>query len=289
MAFPSSTRRSSRPSLWLCCGLAGLACQGDTDGEHGATPHLDMVPIPAGTFLMGSPADEPGRYPDEAQHEVTLTHDYLISRFEITKEDWGTTGWDEGEPMVGVSWHSAARFAAELSTQEGLEACYVCNATPQCEPTGDPYQCEGYRLPTEAEWERAARGGREGFPYPSGGYLSRLPDSCDGPVVLSDGSLLEWQAHYCEFRHHDFEHELGAGVPNAYGLHAMSGEVWEWAHDRYRGYGGAVTDPYGTSGAFVMRGGSYWDGPRDQRVATRYRASPDIEAETVGFRLVRIQ
>jgi formylglycine-generating enzyme required for sulfatase activity len=225
----------------------------------------EMVELPGGTFVMGSPEGEEGREDDEVQHSVRLSP-FLISKTEVTQGMWravmgslpacdGDKRWDGDEfPMLCVSWYDAEAFCSALSELEGL-------------PEG-----QGYRLPTEAEWEFAARAGST-----TAWAGTTDPEELCGFAAVG----------VCEGV--DGPQRVGTRLGNAWGLHDMSGNVWEWTADWYGPYQGDATDPRGppSGSARVNRGGSWWIGPANARVANRDGAVPSDRAGGLGFRLAR--
>jgi formylglycine-generating enzyme required for sulfatase activity len=260
-----------------------------------------MVEIPAGSFWMGSPEDEEGRGDDEDLHRVTLTHRYCLATTEVRYQDWDawmdqSVGYfdDCGEdcPIESVSWHQAAAFTNVLSDEEGLERCYECEGSGwslECSPAqDDPYTCRGYRLPTEAEWERAARAGGDDA-FPEGGEIrSGEAYLCREDLTLSDGEALGDQAWWCGNAPHGIEPTAWKDA-NPWGLHDMRGNVYEWCHDGYDDYEGDATDPSGPRHAErrVLRGGSFAVDAADLRAAARSSADPDSHLYIHGFRVAR--
>lgn len=248
------------------------------------------VRIPAGSFFMGSPTNEPNRGSDETLHKVTLTHPFLMWKTEVTQTQFQTTmGYNPSKfgscggncPVEQVWWHEAAKFANAKSQAEGLPECYDCTGTKTGSPaltcklkaayTGnnnkDYYRCMGWRLPTEAEWEYAARGGTTTPLYGS----------------LSDISWYNLNAK-------GTSQETAKKQPNAWGLFDMIGNVSEWTWDAYGAYGSAsVTNPVGpTSGKKRVNRGSDWASESKwHRAATRNSRDADNSVNYVGFRIVR--
>jgi formylglycine-generating enzyme required for sulfatase activity len=255
----------------------------------GDVPGDWLLPRP-GTFTMGSPSGEVGRYDDEEQHEVTLTHYFLIQFTEVTQRQFqDVMGYNPSSfsecpdcPVETVSWHEAAAYCNALSCRADLEPCYSCEGSREsvvCAPVGSPYDCLGYRLPTEAEWEYAARAGDTRATYT--GDLDWSHSECESP-----NPVLDEIAWFCG-NSDDHTHEVGTLDPNGWGLHDMLGNVWEWCHDWYADYPrDSVTDPYGPGAGTdrVLRGGAWNFNAMDIRAAGRNRYSPDYHYNDVGFR-----
>jgi len=247
---------------------------------------LDMVAIEGGWFVMGSPLWERGRRSNETQHQVKLTS-YRMSRTLITREQYRhVMGEDPGSggdrhPVTEVSWFDAVSFCNALSQLEGLPPCYEIEGERVSWIADDG----GYRLPTEAEWEHAARAGSKGrWPFPA--------------------SELEKHAWYRANSGKELQ-EVATREPNPWGLHDLHGNAWEWCWDRYGSYGwwyardprdpgasrllkSTSSHPESTrSGRRVLRGGAFFNVPRDLRSAYRVRAWPVNRNWRFGFRCVR--
>jgi formylglycine-generating enzyme required for sulfatase activity len=237
-----------------------------------------MVRVAPGRFTMGSPPDEAGRDEDEAQHAVTLTRGFWMGQTEVTQRLWrsvmGTRPSKfrgDARPVEQVSWCDAVAFANRLSAREGLPVAYQgvegCEATAGASVAWDRASV-GYRLPTEAEWEYAARAGGASV-YAGGDDL--------GAVGWTEGDA------------RGATRPVGQKAPNAWGLHDMTGNVWEWCWDVYGPTSGASTDPVGALDGprRVDRGGSWLFDARNARVAVRDRNTPDRRSGDIGVRLVR--
>ncbi len=215
--------------------------------------------IPAGRFMMGSPSTEENRGVDEALHDVTLTGGTLLAETECAQSQWEavmgsspSTFKGADRPVETVSWDQAAEFCRKL--------------TKMHQDAGAMPQGWAWRLPTEAEWEYAARAGTTG---PRHGEL-------DAIAWHSGNSGSE-------------THPVKQKAANAWGLHDMIGNVWEWCSDRYGDYPtGAVTDPTGpSSGSLrVFRGGSWCNAAGRCRSADRNGLGPGLRDDLLGFRPV---
>ena len=262
----------------------------------------EMVVIPAGRFLMGSARGEGDRDeegPGGQPFTVTIGAPYALGQYLITVRDYlacvaetacpppawrdptslfnATTGVDEhyrrlgdaltnpSHPIVGITWKDAQSFMGWLNGKVGLKPSH------------------GYRLPSEAEWERGARGGRDSLKYFWGDRFS--PNSANGAGQSGED---QWP----------FTSPVGSFPPNPYGLYDIAGNVWQWIedcyHPTYAGMPDAVIDT-GTawetacdaSGRRVLRGGSWIDLPRVLRVADRGGSPPEMHYGYVGFRVAR--
>ncbi len=238
--------------------------------------------VPAGGFTMGSPEDELGRDSDEALHTVTLTNDLLVGATEVTEKMWDSVMGGASTslmPKSGVSWDDAVAFCNAMSVAEGYTPVYTINGTGG--NTTWNKAADGYRLPTEAEWEYACRAGSN-TAYPTGSIDVLF---CE---IDADLDAVGW---YCA-NSDDSAHEAGLKDANYWGLHDMQGNLWEWCWDAYladnQSLGG--TDPAndGTTGdKRVMRGGCNASFTQFCRAAARSNTVPTLQHALYGFRVVR--
>ena len=285
----------------IVLGLAGCGEEEMPDG---------YVLISSGVFMMGSPESEPGHEDDETLHEVTISQHFYMMDHEVTQAEWtalmGTreTAFPDcgGDcPIHSVNWWEVLHYANALSRKEGLKECYIIgecydgSAAPfECasvklqsrtgEITESPNQCEGYRLPTEAEWEYAARAGTTDAFY-SGSNVNSNYAIGEPREPEPNLDAIGW------YRDNAYSsiHPVKGKKPNAWGLYDMSGNVGEWVWDFYGPYDG---DRYNPSGPYrgyerVVRGGTYSSMPPSARSAARSYDDPVWSWRNVGFRLVR--
>ena len=230
---------------------------GGTGGAFTNALGMKFVYVPPGTFIMGSPPYEPGRYHDEIRHQVTLTHGFYMQTTPVTQGQWTAimginpshfNDCGDNCPVEQISWNEVQKFIRRLNQRTG----------------------KSYRLPTESEWEYACRTGtRTRFFF--GNSDSQL-------------GLYAW---YDENSGRT-THPVAQKQPNAWGLYDMYGNVWEWCSDWYGDYpSGSVTDPAGPASGDnrVIRGGSWNCDARYCRSAIRGGYGPGFRFYNLGFRL----
>ena len=244
--------------------------------ETGEIP-LEMVLVPGGTFMMGSPEDELDRSSGEGpQHEVTVPS-FFMGRYPVTQAQWQFVATlpkverelkpdpakfkGENRPVERVSWYEAVEFCKRLEWE-----------------TGRPY-----RLPNEAEWEYACRAGTTN-PFYFGKILTTEVANYKGTYTYGDGTKGKYRQETTPVDH--FE------IANAFGLCDMHGNVWEWCQDTWHeNYEDAPTDESVWVSedkriSSVLRGGSWLNVPRTCRSAYRYYFTPAYANDTFGFRVV---
>jgi formylglycine-generating enzyme required for sulfatase activity len=272
-----------------------------------------MAPIPAGAFEMGDPLRD-GNANELPLHAVDVSAFYM-DRFLATKAVWdGVYAWavrhgyqfeNEGwgkapdHPVETVNWYDIAKWSNARSEREGLRPAYytdgghsVVYREGQADLTNTEvdWAANGYRLPTEAEWEKAARGGAKGHRYPW----------ADTDAISLDRANYYLRGYHPKFRDgvYPFTSPVTAFAPNAYGLHDMAGNIWQWCWDWYDAawYGepaACARDTRGPASApknsfRVMRGGSWHRGEKFCRCAHRGMDAPDLGWITFGFRCARL-
>jgi formylglycine-generating enzyme required for sulfatase activity len=229
----------------------------------------EMIAVPAGEFMMGSPqTDKNGDDDERPQHKVTLAKPFAVARFEVTFDEWdrcAALGHCEArisentgrgrQPAINVNWDDAKQYVAWLLSL-----------------TGKPY-----RLLTEAEWEYATRAGTT-TAYYWGNDIGKGNANCNGCGSRWDNTQAA---------------PVGSFEPNAFGLYDMSGNVWQWVedcyHDNYNGVPSSGSAPWTTTGCDgrVLRGGSWTDFPPSLRAAYRDMKSPGFRRVYIGFRVGR--
>ena len=270
------------PSLGvLAVFLAGQAvAQGQEPGDTfsdalrngGRGP--EMMVVPGGSFEMGCALRLDCFDDQKPVHQVTIFRPFAVSKYEITFEDYGRfadsndlddEGWGRGRrPVINVSWDDAKDYVAWLSSQTG----------------------QSYRLLTEAQWEYAARAG-SATKYHFGDSESELcgyanfwdMEAGNASAPCSDGVSLQTA-------------EVGTYAPNAFGLHDMHGNVYEWVEDCWnRSYSGAPSDGSaclnGDCSKRVLRSSSWFDSPKGTHAAIRVRFAPSLRNSVGGFRVAR--
>ncbi len=264
----------------------------------------EMVVVPAGSFLMGSAPNEVGRTDDEGpQHRVTLAASFAVGRFEVTVEQfaafvnesaydgghcftfedgrwtekiewsWRNPGFPQtgSHPATCINWNDAGAYLAWLSKKTGKE----------------------YRLLSEAEWEFAVRSATT-TRYYFGNHerdICKYANGADQSAKTNIPGARDWIVARCRDGY-AYTAPVGRFPANAFALHDMSGNVWEWTQECYHGsYTGAPMDgsawTSGDCGLRVARGGSWFNKPRDLRSALRYWIDPDYRLNNVGLRVGR--
>lgn len=245
-----------------------------------------LVRIDAGSYFMGSEPGEPGSFDDETRRSVRIAHSFALGRTEVTQSLWTQIMGSNPSyyagcaecPVENVSWFDAVTFCNRLSQRDGHVPAY---AVVDSQVTWQR-QADGYRLPTEAEWEYACGAGTS-TPYHTGVCLSAEQANIDGytPPAGCAPSLNRGEPI-----------EVGSFPPNAWGLCDMHGNVHEWCWDWYASYavtGAETVDPSGPAVGHqrVCRGGSWSNTAERCRSAKRQSQLPTHRYDRIGLRLAR--
>ncbi|MHC6202907.1 formylglycine-generating enzyme family protein [Breznakiellaceae bacterium SP9] len=245
---------------------------------------LPFVRINAGTFMMGSPASEAGRSSDDGpQHSVSISKPFYMGKYEVTQKEWvnvmgSNPSYFEGDnlPVEQVSWYDVINYCNKRSIKEGL--------TPAYTRSGDSVtwnkSANGYRLPTEAEWEYACRA-ETTTPFSTGNNITTSQANYNGNYPYNGNSKGTYREKTTA---------VGSFAPNNWGLYDMHGNVWEWCWDWYGDYSSSSqTDPLGAASESIRvgRGGSWFNDAAYLRSAYRGYYAPTIRYNDLGFRVVR--
>ena len=287
---------------------------------------MELVVVPAGEFLMGAPAGETAAQPDERpQHAVKIPKPLLMGRYEVTKaqfakfvsetkyrteaekgnggrgfnaatgriegrkpeftwESPGFTPYADDHPVVNVSWNDAAVFCNWLSQTENLSPAYTIDVGEATPTNGN-----GYRLPTEAEWEYACRAGTT-----TAFFTGDDPETLTAAANVPDAAAASKFGTWTTISASDgiiFTAPVGQFAANAFDLHDLHGNVWEWCQDIYDedAYEKIAAGQRLSRGTQrTLRGGSFGFDPAQCRSANRMKAAPDHRDLDLGFRVVRL-
>jgi sulfatase modifying factor 1 len=291
----------------------------DQPGERPASssataPQDGLVHLPDGSFAMGDMLDG---LKDARSHQVSLTP-FMMAKHEVTFKLWDSVvlwGRDHGypdlpagngkahdHPVYGISWVDAVKWCNALSEKEGLTPCYYSEASRQnvarkgSADIGNQqvkWEANGYRLPTEAEWEFAARGGLADKRFPWGNEITHEQANYHGsPLIDYDKSQHEGAAPQL-MSSKPYTAAVGSFQTNGFGLYDMAGNVSEWCWDFYDpNYGTPepqLNNPRGPDKGknCVVRGGSWRNTAAEARCASRFSLPGDQPVAYVGFRVVR--
>jgi formylglycine-generating enzyme required for sulfatase activity len=237
----------------------------------------NFVRINGGTFTMGSPASEVGRGGDEGPQRQVTVSSFYIGRHEVTQKEYeevmGTNPSrfkGNNLPVETVSWFDVIEYCNRRSQREGLTPAYTISGSGNNRTVTWNRNADSYRLPTEAEWEYACRAGTT--------------------TAYNTGAVINNNTGWYNVNSGGRTYPVGEKPANAWGLHDMHGNVFEWCWDWYGSYSnGAQTNPTGASSGSsrVLRGGSWSDSAEYVRSAYRVDGYPNYRFNSIGFRLAR--
>ena len=320
----SGTGRVGRGGCWFgyasntrCAGRCyEVPSYADTDfgGVRVARSSVpsDMVLIPAGNFQMGNAMTADTDITDAPIRTVTVSAFYMAKNL-VTKVDWDTVrtwglshgytdlavgeGKATNHPVQTITWYDMVKWCNAKSEKEGLTPCYTIPLsygttykTGQINPTCN-WTANGYRLPTEAEWEKAARGGLSGKRFPWGDTITHTQANYDSEASFTYDVSSTRGYHPTWGKGSDpYTSPVGSFPANGYGLCDMAGNIFEWCWDWYGNYTtGAQTDPRGVASGLsrVGRGGSWYYYADYCRVAFRGYGEPAYSGNDIAFRIAR--
>ncbi|MCM1228080.1 MAG: SUMF1/EgtB/PvdO family nonheme iron enzyme [Clostridium sp.] len=245
--------------------------------------------IKGGTFQMGSPESEPERSSDEIQHNVTVGNFYM-SKTEISQKEYQEVmGSNPSEnvgddlPVTNITWYDAIQYCNKLSQKEGYTPCYTVSGTTVTWNKN----ANGYRLPTEAEWEYAARA-NTATPFNFVDYVHNSDANCYNAYGYNNDASGNWVNGSDAYLRKTVS--VNQYPANDYGLYNMHGNAAEWVWDWYSEYDSkAAVDPTGSESgnAKVVRGGGWNDHPKHIRSAYRGTQPADVGLYSIGIRPVR--
>jgi formylglycine-generating enzyme required for sulfatase activity len=250
----------------LVTGCGSFPKSGSEDSTFDQSKE-NFVFIRPGRFRMGSPNREQGRKNNEPQNKVTIKQGFYIDKYEVTQKDWVSIMGNnpsrfqrDSLPVENVTFYDAVTYCNKKSQQEGLTPVYTINETAI---TWDK-TANGYRLPTEEEWEYACRAGTK-TPFFTGKNITTAQANYDGNYPIGKNAKGDYREETWS---------VGSGKANGFGLYDMTGNVWEWCWT------------IDAETKRIVRGGSWYNRAANLRSARRQSLAPDYHSDKTGFRIV---